>query len=137
MIWLGFIGSAVVLAAFFAQGYHFGYKAAKSEDEHFDLSIENGYLKLLGDRMGQIRAAHKGISRLRKRIARVAAGNARHVDEKFVIAGNLRIAEEGLANYAQEVEQLKAERDQWKKRADELFFAESPGHPSSDGAATR
>ena len=44
----------------------------------------------------------------------------------------LRIAEEGLANYAQEVEQLKAERDRWKKRADELFFAESPGHPSDD-----
>lgn len=70
-MWLGFIGSAVVVAAFFAQGYYFGYKAAKSEDAHHDLSIENGYLKLLGARMGQIRAAHKGIARLRKKIKRL------------------------------------------------------------------
>lgn len=48
------------------------------------------------------------------------------------LRGNLSLAEEGLANYAQEVEQLKAERDQWKKRADELFFAESPPHPKGN-----
>jgi len=40
------------------------------------------------------------------------------------LRGELSLAEEGLANYQQEIEQLKAERDQWKKRADELFFAE-------------
>jgi uncharacterized small protein (DUF1192 family) len=40
------------------------------------------------------------------------------------LRANLSLAEEGLANYQQEVERLKAERDQWKKRADELFFAE-------------
>lgn len=71
MTWLGFIGSAVIVAAFFAQGYYFGYKAAKAEEAHHDLSIENGYLKLLGARMGQIRAAHRGISRLRKKLARL------------------------------------------------------------------
>jgi len=46
--------------------------------------------------------------------------------ENEQLRGNLSLAEEGLANATQEIEQLKAERDQWKKRADELFFAEQP-----------
>ena len=66
--WFGFIASSFVLAAFFGQGYYFGYKAAKAESEHMDLSIENGCLKLLGARQSQIRAAHKGIQRLRRRL---------------------------------------------------------------------
>lgn len=70
MIWLGFIGSSLIVAAAFAQGFYFGHKTAKSEGEHHDLHIENGYLKLLGARMGQIRAAHKGIARLRRKLDR-------------------------------------------------------------------
>jgi hypothetical protein len=72
---LGFIGSAVVVAAFFAQGYYLGSKASHAEEKEHALIIENGYLKLLGARMGQIRAAHKGIARLHKKIGRLRADN--------------------------------------------------------------
>lgn len=71
MIWLGIIIGMAGIAVAMIVGHGIGYRAAKAEDEHYDLSIENGYLKLLGSRMGQIRAAHKGIARLRKKIKRL------------------------------------------------------------------
>lgn len=70
MIWIGIICGMLGIAGAMIVGHSLGYRAAKSEDEHYDLSIENGYLKLLGARMGEIRAAHKGIQRLRRKLDR-------------------------------------------------------------------
>jgi FtsZ-binding cell division protein ZapB len=53
------------------------------------------------------------------------------IAERDRLRQELSLAEEGLANYQQENERLKAERDRWKKRADELFFAESSREPQS------
>lgn len=66
-----FFGGAFACCAAFAQGYYFGYRVTHAEEKEHALHIEAGYLKLLGARMGQIRAAQKGIERLRKRNARL------------------------------------------------------------------
>lgn len=71
MIWLSLVGVAVAVAAAFAQGYHFGSKQSDAKETMRHHHMESGYLKLLGARMGQIRAAQKGIERLRKRNARL------------------------------------------------------------------
>lgn len=81
MMWLALIGVAVTVAAAFAQGYHFGYKQSDAEETMRHYHMESGYLKLLGARIGQIRAAQKGIERLRKRNARLQSLLHRWVTE--------------------------------------------------------